>query len=123
MEYDFYSEADGVFCAEFSMGHEAIGHWLNQAMASDKAAIDNLLSAIIEIERGKRQQYKDQRSGFIITIADGEVTVCALAVERCDDEEQPPENTEWYDQESKSECGLEDFKAVLLEWRHFTSKQ
>lgn len=120
VEYDFYSEADGSYSAQFSMGHEAIGHWLNQALAANTAEIDDLLSIVVELERDKRQDYQVKRSGFLLTISAGEVVISALAVELCDDEETPPENTEWYDQESKSDCGLDDFKAVLLDWRQFT---
>jgi uncharacterized protein YacL (UPF0231 family) len=48
-----------------------------------------------------------------------DVEVRALSLGMEVDDEELPENTNLYDNESYAECGLEDFQQVLISWQEF----
>lgn len=39
MDYEFLRDATGQVLVKFSMGHEAIGHWLNDEVKGDLARV------------------------------------------------------------------------------------
>ncbi|CAJ0999327.1 hypothetical protein SODG_007227 [Sodalis praecaptivus] len=39
MDYEFLRDATGQVIVKFSMGHEAIGHWLNDEVKGDMALL------------------------------------------------------------------------------------
>ena len=53
VEYWIGRDERGHCFAEFSMGQEAIGRWLNEELGEDLPRIDRLCEAIARLQRGE----------------------------------------------------------------------
>jgi uncharacterized protein YacL (UPF0231 family) len=115
MDYQFERNEINEPLATFSAGHEAIGHFLSSELKTDLAKCEYLLDIIAKIE--KKQLFNQQYNGrdYQLNLSDSgiEIKGTALAFEA---REELPEGTELYDQEQEAECGLFDFKMLLLDW-------
>ena len=115
MDYQFERNESNEPLATFSVGHEAIGHFLSSELKTDIAKCKFLLESISKIE--KKQVFNQQYDGkdYQLNLSDSgiEIKGTALAFEN---REELPEGTELYDQEQEAECGLFDFKMLLLDW-------
>ena len=116
MDYQFYHSLEGIPIAQFSMGHEVIGYWLNEEIKGD-------LSLIKQIDRATADPFVTwQLLGheYSLFIADHEVTVKANQLAfGCD--ECTIETLNYYDAESIAYCGLDDFLIMLAHYRAFIS--
>ncbi|MFD2229366.1 YacL family protein [Alkalimarinus sediminis] len=118
MDYEFTIDEQYNPVAQFSIGHEAIGLWFTEELSNNKQAIARLLDVIQQLEAGKTMHYNTQGKTFQLRLDSEQAEVVALALD-IDIDEELPENTELYDQESYAECGISDFKQAVIEWEQF----
>jgi uncharacterized protein YacL (UPF0231 family) len=118
MDYEYTIDEYGQLSAQFSIGYEALGLWFNEEIDSNDCTISDLLSRIDQLEKGTKKSFHIEGKEFQLRLsADGiEVVALALGFEVY---EELPESTNLYDQESFSECGLQDFKQAVLMWQEF----
>jgi len=89
VEYEFSQDLLGAPVAQFSMGHEAFGFWLEDEMRST-AAIDEVLSELGRLQR--REAWEFERVGreysLMLSSDDAQVAanVLALAAGELDDD-------------------------------------
>ena len=117
MDYDFRRDLYGRYQARFSMGHEALGQWLTEELGTDNNQIDSLLDKIEQLQN--RQCWQHQLAGKAFTLSmnrDG-IEVGANLLDDMTDE--APEELSFYDQESQTCCGLDDFRQLLMAWKSF----
>lgn len=117
MDYEFLRDITGQVRVTFSMGHEAIGHWLNEEVKGDLALVEEVETHIHRLAGG---QDSWQRIGHEYTFwTDGdEVIIRANDLLFVNDELE--EGMNYYDEESLSLCGTDDFLRVLQQYREFS---
>ena len=110
MDYEFRHDVTGQVVAVFSMGHEVIGHWLNEEVKGDLALLTQVEQAAAEVKGSERQW---QLTGHEYTLwLDGE-EVMVRANQMAVEGDEMEEGMSYYDEESLSFCGLEDFLLQL----------
>ncbi|WP_293268104.1 YacL family protein [Neptunomonas sp.] len=120
MDYEFTFDELGRPVAKFSMGAEAIGRWFSEELGGDRQQMDQLVLLIEEIELGNMIDHQQSGQEFQLRLNKNEVEVVALAL-GLDVDEELPEETNLYDEESYAGCGLPDFKQALISWQSFVS--
>lgn len=120
MDYEFLRDITGVVKVRMSMGHEAVGHWFNEEVKENLALLDEVEQAA-ETVKGSERSW--QRAGHEYTLwMDGEeVMVRANQLEFSGDEME--EGMSYYDEESLSLCGVEDFLSVVNAYRDFMKQK
>jgi len=118
MDYEYTIDEFGKLSAQFSSGYEAMGLWFNEEIENNQAVISDLLDRIDQLEQRKKSYFHIEGKEFQLRLHTDGVEVLALAL-GIDVDEALPENTNLYDQESFSECGLQDFKQAVLMWQEF----
>ena len=120
MDYQFERNETNEPLAKFSAGHEAIGHFLCSELKTDLTKCESLLDIIARIE--KKQLFNHHYIGkhFKLNLSDDGAEIIGTALD-FDAGEELPEGTELYDQEQEAECGLFDFKMLLLDWINYIS--
>ena len=110
MDYEFLRDITGVVKVRMSMDHEAIGHWFNEEVKGNLALLDEVEQAARTVKGSERSW---QRAGHEYTLwLDGEeVMIRANQLEFSGDEIE--EGMSYYDEESLSLCGVEDFLQVV----------
>ena len=110
MDYEFLRDITGVVKVRMSMGHEVVGHWFNEEVKENLALLDEVEDAARTLKGSERSW---QRAGHEYTLwMDGEeVMVRANQLEFAGDEME--EGMNYYDEESLSLCGVEDFLQVV----------
>ncbi|MXS46428.1 UPF0231 family protein [Escherichia coli] len=110
MDYEFLRDITGVVKVRMSMGHEVVGHWFNEEVKENLALLD-------EVEQAAHALKGSERSWM-----DGEeVMVRANQLEFAGDEME--EGMNYYDEESLSLCGVEDFLQVVAAYRNFVQQK
>ncbi len=106
MDYEFLRDITGVVKVRMSMGHEVVGHWFNEEVKDNLALLDEVEQAARTVKGSERSW---QRAGHEYTLwLDGEeVMIRANQLEISGDEIE--EGMSYYDEESLSLCGVEDF--------------
>ncbi len=119
MDYEFLRDITGVVKVRLSMGHEALGHWFNEEVKGNLALLDEVEAAARDVKGSERQW---QKTGHEYTLwLDGEeVMVRANQLEFSGDEME--EGMSYYDEESLSLCGVEDFLQVVQAYRDFLAQ-
>ena len=109
MDYEFLRDITGVVKVRMSMGHEVVGHWFDEVEQAAHAL------------KGSERSW--QRAGHEYTLwMDGEeVMVRANQLEFAGDEME--EGMNYYDEESLSLCGVEDFLQVVAAYRNFVQQK
>ncbi|MGL5106648.1 MAG: YacL family protein [Plesiomonas shigelloides] len=120
MDYEFRRDLMGAVKAEFSMGHEAVGRWLNDEVAGDQDKIATVLAGIDSV-RGSERQWQLVGREFTLLMDGEEVMVRANVMNFSSD--QLEDDLQYYDEESLSLCGLEDFEQSLLAYRQFLTER
>ncbi len=125
MDYHFQRNFAGQPEAQFSMDHEAIGFWLTDELGSNNQQLEHLLQVIDSLEKGQRWEYFDDGTDYRLHLTRDGATISAallesestmpVSLEGCDVLAQ----LDYYDHESMSHCGLDDFKQLLLGWQAF----
>jgi hypothetical protein len=118
MDYDFSTNEYQQLEVVFSTGHEAIGSLLTEDIGQNSEAINALLAIIDQLEAREIYQHEQKGRHFLLTLTRDQVEVSAHIL-ILDEGEEKPESTDFYDDELRAECGLNDFKQVLLAWREF----
>lgn len=119
MDYEFLRDITGVVKVRLSMGHEALGHWFNEEVKGNLALLDEVEATARDVKGSERQW---QKTGHEYTLwLDGEeVMVRANQLEFSGDEME--EGMSYYDEESLSLCGVEDFLQVVQAYRDFLAQ-
>ena len=116
MDYEFLRDITGQVKVRMSMGHEAVGHWFNEEVKDNLPLLDDVEQAARDLKGTERSW---QRVGHEYTLwMDGEeVMIRANQLDFSGDEME--EGMSYYDEESLSLCGVEDFLAVVDGYRRF----
>ena len=120
MDYQFKKDLYGQPIAKFSMGHEAIGRWLSDELSNNQPAIQRLIDLISQIENGRIGFRELNGAELQLTVSLTGIEVNPLEDDFLEDN-SILQDTSLYEGESFAECGLTDFKEVLLSWREFVS--
>ncbi|WP_461535412.1 YacL family protein [Spongorhabdus nitratireducens] len=117
MEYQFRRDLFGRADATFSMGHEAIGSWLLEEVGTRQSKISELLNVIANLKEGQGWESIHEGEQFNLTLTRDSAEVRADLL----DTDMLPDDSEldYYDDESCSHCGLDDFQEMLIAWRQF----
>lgn len=118
MDYDFSFDEYDKPVAEFSMGHEAMGSWFSEELGANQQRIEEIIDIIDQLIHRRIQQRQIEGAEYQLRMGQEDVEVRALSLE-LDIDEELPEDTNLYDEESFSECGLEDFQQALISWQEF----
>lgn len=116
MEYEFLRDVTGLVKVRMSMGHEAIGHWFNDEANENPALLDEVEAAVAEV-KGSIRQWQHTGREYTLLLDEEEVMVRANQLNIEGDEME--EGMSYYDEESLSFCGVEDFLAVIAAYRAF----
>ncbi len=118
VDYDFSFDEYDKPIAEFSMGHEAMGSWFSDELGANQQRIEELCDIIEQLISRRIQQRLIEGTEYQLRLSQEDAEVRALSLD-LDIDEELPEDTHLYDEESFSECGLEDFQQALLSWQAF----
>lgn len=119
MDYDFLRDITGQVHVTCSMGHEAIGHWFNEEVKGDLGLLDQVEANVCRLTGGQESW---QSIGHAYTFwTDGEeVIIRANEIAFVTEELEP--GLSYYDEESLSLCGREDFLQLLNHYRDFHTR-
>ena len=118
MEYQFVKSITGEYRIKCSMGHEVVGRWLEQEIYTDKQRIQDILTAIEQIKIEQSQEYSLVGKEISISIRRDDVVIQENSLNYADDSLQESE-FDFYDCESDSGCGFEDFEQLIHSWCAF----
>lgn len=119
MDYEFKKNTlDGRYFCSFSMGHEIIGRWLEEEVAQQRGKIEQVFSIIEKSKKFPQQEWKIAGKEISVYLCDGEVSVQENVLSHTIDEVYE-EDVSLYDSESSASCGLNDFEALMVQWRDF----
>ena len=110
MDYEFLRDITGVVKVRMSMGHEVVGHWFNEEVKENLALLD-------EVEDAARTAGHE----YTLWLDGEEVMIRANQLEFSGDEIE--EGMSYYDEESLSLCGVEDFLQVVAAYRNFVQQK
>ncbi|WP_428771407.1 YacL family protein [Vibrio sp.] len=122
MEFEFIRiSLTGEFRVKCSMGHEVVARWLEEEIALDTAKLDRLEAMIAAAKSVLASSQQLLGTEYSMQINADEVLVQANAM-ALDSEESLEEDWQLYDSESIASCGLEDFQALISQWREFVNR-
>ena len=118
MEYRFQRDYLGNPVAQLSTEHEALGRWLNEELGQNTNKIKQLLCTVTELEQQKRLEFQLDGDDYrlFLTADSAEVKANLLDSEMMEDFH---EDLDYYDCESSSQCGLDDFKHLISAWHDY----
>ncbi|MEN4768716.1 protein YacL [Duffyella gerundensis] len=116
MEYEFLRDITGKVKVRMTMDHEAVGHWFNEEVDENLTLLDEVEAAAQEVKGSVRQW---QRIGKEYTLWMDEEEVMIRANQLALEDDGMEEGMNYYDEESLSFCGVEDFLAVIAAYRAF----
>lgn len=116
MEYEFLRDITGKVKVRMTMDHEAVGHWFNEEVDETLALLDEVEAAAQEV-KGSVRQWQRIGKEYTLWMDDEEVMIRANQLALEDDGME--EGMNYYDEESLSFCGVEDFLAVITAYRAF----
>lgn len=119
MDYEFLRDVTGQVIVRFSMGHEAMGHWINEELNGDFNLLDRIEDAAVAV-KGSECPWLLAGHEYTLLMDSEEVMICANRLAFAGDEME--EGMNYYDQESRACCGIEDFLLVLKNYRSFIVK-
>lgn len=119
MDYEFLRDVSGQVIVKFSMGHEVIGHWFNEELTGNFTLLDRIEAGAAKV-KGSERQWQLEGHEFTLLMDGEEVMIRANQLEFKGDEME--EGMHYYDDESLSFCGVEDFLLVLKAYRSFMLK-
>jgi len=122
MDYEFTKQADGRLRVKLAMGHEAFGHWLNDAIAMNLTLLADVLRDVERVQQGEVEMLTLHSAGYTLQLGDGEAEISANVVQFEFGDELEPDMA-YYDDEQMSGCGLEDFQRLLLAWQDFVQSE
>ena len=120
MDYTFYRDIVGQVRAKFSMGHEVIGHWLNEEISSNLTLITSIEMAAKQLEKTENE-WQLVGHEYRLTMTQQDVIIQANQLDFSQDEKV--EDFQYYDEESIAVCGLTDFLLMLQQYQRFITEQ
>lgn len=120
MEYEFLRDVTGQVRVRMSMDHEAVGHWFNEEVKENFALLDEVEAAVRAV-KGTQQQWQRVGHEYTLWLDEEEVMIRANQLEFSGDEIE--EGMSYYDEESLSLCGVEDFLQVVAAYREFMQQR
>ncbi|PWC15741.1 hypothetical protein B4923_01090 [Brenneria roseae subsp. americana] len=116
MDYEFLRDVTGQVIVRMSMGHEALGHWFNEEVKDNLALLEQVEAAAHSVSGSERQwQYVGHE--YTLLLDSEEVMIRANQLEFSVDEME--DGMSYYDEESLSLCGTDDFLTVMRKYREF----
>lgn len=116
MEYEFLRDLTGKVKVRMTMDHEAVGHWFNEEVDENLTVLDEVEAAAKSVQGSVREW---QRIGKEYTLWMDEEEVIIRANQLALEDDGLEEGMNYYDEESLSFCGVEDFLAVIAAFRAF----
>ena len=119
MEFEFIRNTlMGEYYVKPTMGHEALGRWLEEEIGKDRQKIqqvEDLLEAVIS---SPQLEHKYAGCEISLTIQGDEViaeeNVLSHGETMLEDSE-----LDYYNSESSASCGLNDFVSLFEQWKEF----
>jgi uncharacterized protein YacL (UPF0231 family) len=124
MEYEFLHDAiTGEAKARFSLEHEVVGPWMEVELGNNSEKLTQLLTAIDEVDKGFQSEIVIQGHEYSVAIHQHDVAIQTNASLNGDEPLAEMLTTEHInvDQNECAECGLDDFRTMLLSWAKFTN--
>lgn len=115
MDYEFLRDITGQVRVRMSMGHEAIGYWFNEEVKGDLTLLDSIEQAALSV-KGSERQWQHVGHEYTLWLDGEEMMIRANQLDLGDELE---EGMSYYDEESLSFCGVEDFLQVVDAYREF----
>ena len=122
MDYEFTKQADGRSRVKLAMGHEAFGHWLNDAIGTNLTLLADILRDVERVQQGEVEMLSLHSAGYTLQLGDGEAEISANVVQ-FEFGDELESDMAYYDDEQMSGCGLEDFQRLLLAWQDFVQSE
>lgn len=121
MEYEFIHDSlTGSASARFSMEHEIMGPWLEVEVSNDISKLTVLLEAIANLKKRQQQDILITGIEYTLTFSEDSVKVASNShFENIVQDERLLEEGLSSDQNNETECGIEDFKELLIKWSNF----
>ncbi len=122
MEYEFINDSlTGLSSARFSMEHEIMGPWLEVEIGNSIPKLTTLLETIDDIKTRSKEDVYITGSEYTLVFSQESVQVVANSSFNQDsnDEDNELEEGLMTDFDSSAECGIEDFKTLLMQWSAF----
>lgn len=116
MEYEFLRDVTGTIKVRMSMGHEAVGQWFNEEAAENPTLLRDVEQAIASV-RGSERQWQHVGHEYTLLLDKEEVMIQANSLLFTSDELQ--EGMVYYDEESLSLCGTDDFLSLIAAYQNF----
>lgn len=122
MEYEFlHDSTSGGAKAKFSLEHEVFGPWLEVEVGNQPHKITQLLEIISQVSQVNSQETTVTGHEYSVIITSQDVTikanVCLNGAEVMPDSLADDELN--FDSQSEGQCGVEDFRELLLSWASF----
>ncbi|EGQ9057062.1 MULTISPECIES: YacL family protein [Vibrio] len=119
MEFEFIRNTlMGEYYVKCSMGHEIVGRWLQEEIGKDPVKIAQVEALIDKAFSLPSQEYTLTGTEISLMIQGDEVLVQENALSHDYDVEMESE-FDFYDAESTASCGIEDFVALIEQWKDF----
>ena len=124
MEYEFINDSlTGAVTARFSMEHEIMGPWLEVEIGNSISKLTQLLETIADVKTRQQQDVQIIGAEYTLTFSEDSVHIMANSDFESnnseDNESNELEEGLMTDYDASAECGIEDFKALLLMWSNF----
>ncbi|MDW3082062.1 YacL family protein [Vibrio sp. 1403] len=119
MEFEFIRNTlMGEYYVKCSMGHEIVGRWLQEEIGKDPTMIAQVEALIDKAFSLPSQEYTLTGTEISLMIQGDEVLVQENALSHDYGVEMGSE-FDFYDAESTASCGIEDFVALIEQWKDF----
>lgn len=123
MEYEFIHDGlTGKAKAVFSFEHQVMGPWLEVEVSNSTEAVTNILTAIDDIEKNDKQEVNIAGKEYNVVLTRDDVSIAPNSMANGASElpEALLQEGVDFDDQMYANCGLEDFRELLMAWAHFT---
>lgn len=121
MDFDFKKNTlEGTYHANFSMGHEALGRWLLEEVGKDFEVIETLFVQIKLLKHSANEWTLIGNEMTLILSAEEAIVQENSVLHQSDEEFE--DGIDFYNEESISSCGLEDFEQMIESWKAFITR-
>lgn len=125
MEYEFiYDPMSDRAKAKFSFEHEVFGPWIEVEVGNQSEKVTELLNVISAVSRDHSQEVIISGHEYSAIVTHSDVTIKPNAA--MNNSELIPENLVDdelnFDAQGEGQCGIEDFRELLLSWAQFNKR-
>lgn len=120
MEYEFSQDLLGAPVARFSMGHEAFAVWLEDELVAQPARLAELLTQLDQLQQGRGWDFELDGREYSLFLDRDEALVRANVLSLGEGDWQDEEMS-LSEEGQQAGCGLDDFRAMLMDWQQFLS--